>query len=559
MLYSNARVCVVSIWYLLALPPMIGALNPTGALQLQGPPLSFGDRLGLIFIAQASACSCIAVTCLLSYFAFNSIQSRRLARSTRPKLISTHVDVYFLNVLLFDLVHSIGGIMNVRWALSAEINRGSFCHFQGILKNIGALGVAMFILAITIHTAAVMLWRWKAPRKATAAIVLMLTIWLFITLEIGLSLALYHRRQYIDISGMWCWIGPHFKNQRLLFEYVWIWITAIFNLLMYIPLYFSLRGNLHVNGFRVKWTSQSSADTGLVYARTSYARAGSMLWYPVAYTVIVLPFSVCRWRAFNRYHVSWTATVLADVLFCSSGLVNSLLYPLTRPSLLPAGRHNRHSMSSPPYGPSIQRNSTPLNYLPKGPTLMPPDSPNPVDGGHIEVSVLPDFLALSPQSDIAPSLESWPSSPCSRGRSSQSLLDEALGTTDTFSEGRDGYEATWGGTETGLSSSRAKTCQRGIRVSSSPPDPQMSHPLSVVGLPRTPTFPTPAAAANWNAHHHPIFRALHVPSHPRNLQSRAMPHSTHPSHESSSTSPPSSQPSPRSRWRSQGSWLNMEP
>ncbi|KAF8342807.1 uncharacterized protein EI90DRAFT_2894971, partial [Cantharellus anzutake] len=230
-------------------------------------------------------------------------------------LINTHVDIYFLNLLAFDVLQSIGGIINAKWVADAAISPGPLCDSQGILKNAGALGGAMFILAITIHTAAALLWKWKVPKSFAIPLVITLAIWLFIALGIGVSWSLYRHRQYIDITGMWCWIGSDFKNQRLLFEYAWMWITVFFNLLVYIPLYFSLRGNLSVSGFHVKWTSL----------------------YPLAYTITVIPFSICRWRTFNGYSVPWAATVVADILFCSSGLVNSLLYPLTRPSLLPAG------------------------------------------------------------------------------------------------------------------------------------------------------------------------------------------------------------------------------
>ncbi|KAF8342805.1 uncharacterized protein EI90DRAFT_2892443, partial [Cantharellus anzutake] len=224
-----------------------------------------------------------------------------------------------------------GGIINVKWAADAAVYPGSLCNWQGILKNVGDVGVAMFILAITIHTAAVLLWRWKVPRRSTVPLVVMLAIWLFIALENGISWALYHRREYITDTGMWCWIGPKYTRQRILFEYAWMWITTFFTLLVYVPLYFSLRGNLYVSGLRVIWTNcRSSADPW----QTNGRRAGPMLWYPLAYTITVLPIAICRWRAFNGHDVPWAATVVSDVLFCSSGLVNSLLYPLTRPSLL---------------------------------------------------------------------------------------------------------------------------------------------------------------------------------------------------------------------------------
>ncbi|KAF8342808.1 uncharacterized protein EI90DRAFT_790528 [Cantharellus anzutake] len=66
---SGASVSALSTWFLLTLAPVIGASRSPGSVQSSSSPFSFGERLGLVFIAEASACSCLAVTCLLLYFA----------------------------------------------------------------------------------------------------------------------------------------------------------------------------------------------------------------------------------------------------------------------------------------------------------------------------------------------------------------------------------------------------------------------------------------------------------------------------------------------------------
>ncbi len=49
----------------------------------------------------------------------------------------------------------------------------------------------------------------------------------------------------------------------------------------------------------------------------------------------VLPTSVVRWIAFTGGSVPYPATVFSDTLFASSGLLNVLLFSVTRPSLIP--------------------------------------------------------------------------------------------------------------------------------------------------------------------------------------------------------------------------------
>lgn len=54
------------------------------------------------------------------------------------------------------------------------------------------------------------------------------------------------------------------------------------------------------------------------------------------YTITVLPIAVVRWSAFSSNNVPFAATIVADVLFASSGLLNVILFAITRPALLPS-------------------------------------------------------------------------------------------------------------------------------------------------------------------------------------------------------------------------------
>ena len=44
------------------------------------------------------------------------------------------------------------------------------------------------------------------------------------------------------ISG--CWITSRFPVQRMVLDYVWMFIACLFNIVAYVPLYFVLRGTL---------------------------------------------------------------------------------------------------------------------------------------------------------------------------------------------------------------------------------------------------------------------------------------------------------------------------
>ena len=45
--------------------------------------------------------------------------------------------------------------------------------------------------------------------------------------------------------------------------------------------------------------------------------------------------AIVRWMAFNHHPVPFAATAFASVLFSSSGVLNVILYSVTRPKLIP--------------------------------------------------------------------------------------------------------------------------------------------------------------------------------------------------------------------------------
>lgn len=232
--------------------------------------------------------------------------------------------------------------MDLRWIIESNVFPGSFCTAQGVLKNIGDVGVAFSTLAIAVHTSAVILWDWKAPRKQYISSLVVFAIWLFIILENTIAWRVNRQEVYIGNTDYWCWITAAYPKERIAFEYLWMWSAAFINLLLYIPLFFSLRGNLVVQGMRFRWRSVSHPEAWPVprdpHGSASIAR--QMLWYPIAYVAVVLPIAIVRWLAFNETKVSFTWTAVAAICFNLSGLVNVLVYTLTRPALLPT-RHRR--------------------------------------------------------------------------------------------------------------------------------------------------------------------------------------------------------------------------
>jgi len=208
----------------------------------------------------------------------------------------------------------------------------------------------MATLAIAIHTFAVIVFRWTPPRSMLLPAIVISGIWLFVGLYVGISVAQHSSvtsdSAYFAPAGFWCWISARYPADRISAEYVWLWVAALLSVVLYIPLYFCIRGNLEVDPARPWVWSWRAAPPNVPKDRgfDAVAQARKMLAYPACYIVIVAPLSVARWIGFSDGNVIapfWT--FFGVFLFGLSGIVNVLLLTLTRPTVLTFGRsHATH-------------------------------------------------------------------------------------------------------------------------------------------------------------------------------------------------------------------------
>jgi len=147
---------------------------------------------------------------------------------------------------------------------------------------------------------------------------------------------------------------------RLLSQYFWLNLTLFATTVLYIPLFFSIRGNIDVIPYGSRWyhykvrfgpkDPRSSAmpnttslewmeDPGV--AGEIRSAATKMLWYPVAYAITALPADVIRWAVLQKIDptipvkdIPFTTIAVFWSLFNISGVVNVVLFTLTRPRIL---------------------------------------------------------------------------------------------------------------------------------------------------------------------------------------------------------------------------------
>lgn len=160
---------------------------------------------------------------------------------------------------------------------------------------------------------------------------------------------------YYGISGYWCWIASAYSTEKYTSEYLFMFVSAGFSFTLYSLVFLRLRGNItHSGGYRIYFQQRPKVRVGRTSTGTyitSYDRrvesdltamAKQMLWYPIAYTVLVLPIGATRFYTVSHGAVPFSVTIATAALLMLSGFVNTVLFCTTR-GILPSGWRKKFS------------------------------------------------------------------------------------------------------------------------------------------------------------------------------------------------------------------------
>ena len=122
--------------------------------------------------------------------------------------------------------------------------------------------------------------------------------------------------------------------------------SAGFSFVLYLLVFLRLRGNITVSaGHKIHFHKRPKVRVGRTntgtYIVTEDRRIEShlttvgkqMLWHPIAYTVLVLPFAASRCASFSGKEVPFSVTTITAAVFVLGGFVNAVLFCTTRNAL----------------------------------------------------------------------------------------------------------------------------------------------------------------------------------------------------------------------------------
>jgi hypothetical protein len=288
----------------------------------------------------------------------------------------TRMGIYATCLLTGNLFSSVAGVIGTWWLAKRNVVEGPVCTTQAIFMSMGNIAGAYFTVAIAIHTFNSLVLRFR--QSAWIGILVISIGW-----AVALSVSLIPLSPALEQGSMY---GPgdltcgvrSIHLQALFYHHLFpILLASILSAVLYSLIFLVLRGTLVLRGgVKInlnpdrRWTGE--LDNLQRYHRFVQAIAKSMLWYPIAYIVLLLPYSITRLLGISGFDIPTGLTMFAFSCWYMLGIVNVLLLYNTFRILAPAfellSPSRFDGMLEDGRMPSMMKQNPPLNVPPPIPT-----------------------------------------------------------------------------------------------------------------------------------------------------------------------------------------------
>ncbi|RAH40214.1 protein gprD [Aspergillus brunneoviolaceus CBS 621.78] len=267
-------------------------------------------------------CSFVASFGLLSFLTYRFIFWRQYYK--RPLAQNQYV-VLIYNLLLVDLQQATAFLLCLHWVSKGYVYYPSApCVLQGWWIQTGDPGSGLFVLAIAMHTGAVVLRGRQLPFPIFVASVV--GLWIFIIILGLIPVGLFGSETFVISEAGWCWLSPQHETERLWLHYLWIFLAEFGTVILYGIMFFYLRRRMQ-EAASLRQNHQENLkrlNRVVVY----------MVIYPLVYLVLSLPLAAGRMSTARHIIPSRAYFAVAGTLMALSGLVDVAVYTLTRRHLL---------------------------------------------------------------------------------------------------------------------------------------------------------------------------------------------------------------------------------
>ncbi|KAM3072570.1 hypothetical protein ACMFMG_009363 [Clarireedia jacksonii] len=324
-------------------------------------PLPGDVRNGMIAMGLFGLLSTISTFTLMSFITYRMIYWKRYYDLPIHR---NQVFVLIYNLLLADFQQALSFLLSFYWVAQGKLVGGnSQCFAQGWLVQIGDVSSGLWVLAIAIHTF-VNLVAHKQIGHGNF-VVAVVGIWVFCLLLTAIG-PILSKDEFFVPAGAWCWVSDTHEHERLYLHYLWIFTAQLGSLVIYISVFFSLRGRLLASA------PSNSRSTTPIHDATSpsaYNHAGTttttivspsnntfarsrqrihktaryMVVYPFSYVALTLPLAAARVSTMAGNPPPLIFFPVAGSFMASCGVIDVLLYISTRKALVrtSVGMHSR--------------------------------------------------------------------------------------------------------------------------------------------------------------------------------------------------------------------------
>ncbi|OJJ03985.1 hypothetical protein ASPVEDRAFT_195898 [Aspergillus versicolor CBS 583.65] len=292
----------------------------------EGPPTEVpivgSTKAGFIAMGICGLLSFLATFSLLAFLTYRFIFWERYYK--RPLARNQYV-VLIYNLLLADLQQATAFLLCLHWVGQGSVySSTAACIIQGWWIQTADPGSGLFVIAIAMHTGAVVLRGSQLPWRAFVACVI--GIWAFILVLGFIPVGLYGSETFVISEAGWCWLSPEHERERLWGHYIWIFLSEFGTVVLYSFMFFFLRR-------RVRQTARLGPNHQASLNRLNRVVV-YMVIYPVAYVILSLPLAAGRMSSARHIIPSYAYFAAAGSLMALSGLADAVIYTLTRRQLL---------------------------------------------------------------------------------------------------------------------------------------------------------------------------------------------------------------------------------
>ncbi|RDL31003.1 Family A G protein-coupled receptor-like protein [Venustampulla echinocandica] len=320
-------------------------------------PLPTDIHNGMIAMGLVGVLSTASTGSLLLFITYRMVYWRRFYDLP---LATNQIFILIFNLLLADFQQALSFLIAFYWLAQDQlVGPSKICFAQGWLIQIGDLSSGIWVLSIAVHTFVGLVLQKTIPFPAFVGGIL--TVWLFCLVLTAVG-PIMHGTKFFVPAGVWCWIGEDHGTHRLTLHYLWIFISQLGSIVIYLTIYLYLRFRVASSIQPQGMLSDGSANTSspsynnytkrmvgittttivsnparnpFVVSRQKILRtARYMVVYPFAYVTLTLPLAVGRVSAMANKNPPMIFYCVAGTMMASCGFIDVGLYMYTRNALV---------------------------------------------------------------------------------------------------------------------------------------------------------------------------------------------------------------------------------